>query len=225
MPSDLRTRAIVLRRTNYQESDRILSLLTPEGKFAALARGVRKEKSRLAGSIELFSVADVVLHQGKSQLTTLTGAKMLHFFSQLLTDVAALELAASMMKHVERATEQVNSPEYFTLLFQSLNHLNQKLDSTLVRTWFMLNLQRINGEELNLIYDINGNKLDPKERYSWDLREQSLRPYSSGDISAREIKFLRFLLSNPLSWAAKVDNYAEILPHLAPIVSAPGSHY
>ncbi len=44
MPSDLRTRAIVLRRTNYGESDRILNLLTPEGKVAVLAKGVRKEK-------------------------------------------------------------------------------------------------------------------------------------------------------------------------------------
>lgn len=54
MPADLRTQAIVLRRTNYGESDRILNLLTPEGKVSVIARGVRKEKSRLAGSIELF---------------------------------------------------------------------------------------------------------------------------------------------------------------------------
>ena len=38
MPSDIRTHAIVLRRTNYGESDRILNLLTPEGKMAVLAR-------------------------------------------------------------------------------------------------------------------------------------------------------------------------------------------
>lgn len=68
MPSDLRTRAIVLRRTNYGESDRILNLLTPEGKVAVLAKGVRKEKSRLAGGIELFSISDVVIHQGRSNL-------------------------------------------------------------------------------------------------------------------------------------------------------------
>ena len=75
MPSDLRTRAIVLRRTNYGESDRILNLLTPEGKVAVLAKGVRKEKSRLAGGIELFSISDVVIHQGRSNLGILTGAK------------------------------------------------------------------------------------------------------------------------------------------------------
>ena len=42
---DLKTRALVLRRTNYGESDRILNLITPVGKVSAMAKGVRKEKS------------------------------------------------------------------------------------------------------------------------------------------------------------------------------------
>ena len=77
---DLRTQAIVLRRTNYRESDRILDLLTPEGKQAVIARGVRKAKSRLAGGIELFTLAEVVIHQGRGDLGTLTSAKMLQFY-------------------------------------------------------------------------------------------------------------------------------------------------
>lgn len=220
MPADLRTRAIVLRRTNYGESDRILNLLTPEGKIAAVARGVRKEKSRLAGSIELFSVADVVIHQGKSRLSTLTSAKMLQFFNNLLSDVQSLELAAFMMKKIERATEQVSSPEYFSLLIQGLDGLNRHLDLGLVRAWFLLNLSRINGEEINLIYDINGEKLNQNQAYIWDVQEQSLRNYASGDISSREIKFLRFLLANPLLWATKVENYLEVLPRIAPVISS-----
>lgn len=219
MPSDLRTRAIVLRRTNYGESDRILNLLTPEGKIAVLAHGVRKEKSRLAGSIELFSVADVVIHQGKSKLATLTGAKMLQFYGHILSDVDSLELAAFMMKKVERATEQVSSPEYFSLLLQGIDGLNRSLDSTLVRTWFLLNLARISGEEINLIYDINGQKLDPNLRYTWDFSGSALKEYPSGDISSHEIKLARFLLANPLLWATKIEAYSELLPHLSPLVS------
>lgn len=220
MSSDLRTRAIVLRRTNYGESDRILNLLTPEGKLAVMARGVRKEKSRLAGSIELFSVADVVVHQGKSKFATLTSAKMLQFYGSILSDLASLELAAQMMKKVERATEQVVSPEYFSLLTQGLDALNRQLNLDLIQTWFALNLYRIGGEELNLIYDINGEKLDENLTYSWDNHEKSLRQYSSGDISSREIKFLRFLLANPLAWGMKVDSYAELLLHIAPVVKS-----
>ncbi len=214
MPSDLRTRAIVLRRTNYGESDRILNLLTPEGKLAVIAKGVRKEKSRLAGSIELFSVADVVVHQGKSKFAVLTSARMLQFFSNILTDVQGLELAALMMKKVERATEQVTSPEYFSLLVQGLDGLNRHLDLDLVRTWFLLNLARIGGEELNLIYDINGKKLDPELRYIWDTSEATLKEYSSGDISSREIKLARLILSSKLLAISRVENVDSILPPL-----------
>ena len=51
MTQTLRTKCIILRRTNYGEADRILTVLTPEhGQLSVMARGVRKEKSRLAGA-------------------------------------------------------------------------------------------------------------------------------------------------------------------------------
>ena len=53
-----RSRAIVLRRTNFGEADRIVDLLTPSGRVSVMARGVRREKSKLAGGIELFALCD-----------------------------------------------------------------------------------------------------------------------------------------------------------------------
>lgn len=213
-PSDLRTHAIILRRTNYGESDRILNLLTPEGKVSVLARGVRKEKSRLAGGIELFTIADVVVHRGRTELGTLTSAKMLRYFSNILTDIARLELAAAFLKRIERLAEQVSSPDYFNLLTEILAGLDNSLPVALVETWGLLNLARIGGEELNLIYDINGEKLDQNLTYHWENSESALKQDSHGDISAKEIKFARFLLSNKLALAAKVDNYEDLLPPL-----------
>ena len=219
MPSDLRTHAIVLRRTNYGESDRILNLLTPEGKISVLAKGVRKAKSHLAGSIELFTMSDVVVHQGRSNLGTLTSAKMLKFYSGILNDVARLELAADFMRKVERAAEAVNNPDFFSLLTQGLDGLNRGLDLELVRTWFVFNLARASGEEFNLIYDIFGEKLLPETQYYWDVTENALRPDITGRISAREIKFVRFLLTNSLLKTAKIENFAEILPKISPIIA------
>ena len=73
MPYDIRTKAIVLRRTNYGEADRILNLLTEKGLISAIAHGVRKEKSKLAGGIELFCVSDITAHEGRNNsLHTLT---------------------------------------------------------------------------------------------------------------------------------------------------------
>lgn len=219
MPNDLRTRAIVLRRTNYGEADRILNLLTPEGKISALAKSARKEKSRLAGGIELFSVADVVIHQGRTTLGTLTSARMLQFYSQIITDLARLELASSLLKQLNRASEQITSPEHFDLLEQSLAGLNQGVDLELVRLWSQLNLARIGGEEINLLRDTAGEKLSPDRRYNWDFAERALRPQPAGVLGASEIKLARFLLSNRLRLAANVENYATLLPALAPLAS------
>lgn len=217
MSRDLRARAIVLRRTNYGESDRILNFLTPEGKLSALARGVRKEKSHLAGGIELFSVADIVIHQGRSNLGTLTSAKMLKFFGGILGDMSRLELAAAFLKQLERASEQVSTPEHFSLLEQALWGLDRGLDIDLVSVWFRLNLLRIGGEELNLIYDINGQKLQENERYIWDSSENALKIYSYGDIASQEIKFARFLLNNSLAKTAQVSNVSALVPPILEI--------
>ena len=56
-----RLKAIVLRRTNYAEADRVLQLLTPKGRRSVIAKGVRRERSKLAGGIELFAICDVVI--------------------------------------------------------------------------------------------------------------------------------------------------------------------
>lgn len=220
MPSDLRSRAIVLRRTNYGESDRILNMLTPEGKIAVLARGVRKEKSRLAGSIELFSVADIVVHQGRSNLATLTSAKMLRFYSNILSDLSRLELAGSFLKRLDRAAEQVNIPEHYSLLVQSLAGLNSGLAIPVVSTWFDLNLARISGETINFLCDSSGEELSAELSYSWDYLESALRPDPSGHISAREIKLARFLLANKLSWTSKIDHLEDYLPPITQIAES-----
>lgn len=217
MPSDLRTKAIVLRRTNYGESDRILSLLTPEGKVSALARGVRKEKSRLAGGVELFSVADIVVHRGRSSLDIVTSAKMLRFYGNILSSMSCLELASSFLKQLDRAAEQADNPEFFDLLDQSLAGLNSNLDPQLVSTWFRFNLLRATGEEINLLRDVDSAPLRPDLRYFWDFAERALRPDLNGNISAREIKLARLILRHPLARIAKIENASTLLPAIASI--------
>lgn len=217
MPSDTRTRAIVLRRTNYGESDRILNLITPVGKIAVLARGVRKEKSRLAGGVELFTVSDVVVHEGRGKLATLTGAKMLRFYGKILTDLALLELVSGFMKRIERAAEQTDNPEFFEILDQALAGLDRGISPMLVSTWFDFNFLRATGEEINLLYDTSGEKLSANQQYIWDDIEQSLRPDPAGVIGANEIKLARLLWSSKLKIVSSIDKIEEILPKIAHI--------
>lgn len=217
MPKDIRTQAIVLRRTNYGESDRILNLITPLGKFSVLARGVRKEKSRLAGAVELFTVSDVVIREGRGSLATLTSAKMLQFYGRILTDLPMLELASSFLKRIERVAEQTDNPEFFDILKQALAGLDNGISPELVSVWFDFNLLRATGEEINLLYDTRGEKLSPDQQYIWDSIEQALSLDPQGTIGASEIKSARLILSAKLKIVANVDKIGEILPKIAHI--------
>lgn len=218
MPRDVRTHALVLRRTNYGESDRILNLITPLGKFSVVAKSVRKEKSRLAGAVELFTLSDVVIHEGRGKLATLTSAKMLRFYGQILTDIALLELASSFLRRIERAAEQTDNPEFFELLDQALEGLNCGISPDLVSVWFDFNFLRATGEEINLFCDTSGEKLSPEKRYIWDDIEQALRLDSVGVIGMNEIKLARLILVTKLKTVANIDGIDKILPNIRNLV-------
>lgn len=220
MANDLRTQAIVLRRTNYGESDRILNLLTPEGKIAVLARGVRKEKSKLAGGIELLSVAEVVVHQGRSELGTLTSARMQRFYKNILASLATLELASEILKKAERAAEQIDNSDYFYLVDQALAGLDQKASLETVRAWFFLNLAQAIGEEINLSVDANGEPLAAKQRYFWDHAESALRADGRGTIGAAEIKLGRMMLTSRLETVLRIAEVDTVVVALDPLVRA-----
>ena len=102
----IRTKAIVLRRTNYGEYDRILQLITPEyGKVSAIAKGVRKEKSRLAGGVELFGRSDVTISLGKGELGILTGARLEQFYRSILADYDRLQFGYETIKQISKAAD------------------------------------------------------------------------------------------------------------------------
>ncbi len=213
-PRDLRTRAIVLRRTDYGEADRILQLLTPEGKQSVIARGVRKEKSRLAGGIELFSISDVMIHKGRtSDLGILTGAKLVEYFDAFVKDIELIEMGGAMLRGVGAKSEQSDSPEYYAILEQALRAMqkhasdgdNSRWKDTL-RAWWGINLTRAAGEDINLRFDTNGDKLSPDVRYFWDEENMALTPIGGGRIGADHIKMLRIIEKMPAEVALRVQN-------------------
>ena len=104
MAESERLRAIVLRRTNYGEADRILQLLTPKGKRSVMAKGVRRERSKLAGGIELFALCDVVLRLGRGNLALLTSSRLVAFYRHILEDYDRMQFAYTSMKLIASAS-------------------------------------------------------------------------------------------------------------------------
>ena len=217
---DLKTRALILRRTNYGESDRILNLITPVGKVSAMAKGVRKEKSKLAGKIEMFTLTEVNLHFGKSNLATLTGAKMVKFYANILKDFERLELGADFLKKINQVSENIETSEHFEILNQSLAALDDGLDTKIVNTWFLFNLARVMGEQVNLYTDINGNKLDVGSRYVWDVNEKGLRLFNNGEIDANAIKIMRLMWTTDCDVIKRIKNIEVYMPEILRIAKA-----
>lgn len=208
-----RTQAIILRRTNYGEADRILQLLTPEGRQGVIARGVRKEKSKLAGGIELFAISDVVLGQGKGELQIVTSAKLIQFYNNILKDYDRLQFGYLAIKVVGRASDAVNEPEWFDLLsevFMGLDVLTIPLP--LVEAWFYLRYAGLLGHDLNLEIDISGEKLQQDETYRYDSAEQGLRTATNGELTGEHIKLLRLIASRPLKVLVQVGGVGQLLP-------------
>lgn len=211
--NDIRTRAIVLRRTNFGEADRIINFLTEQGIIAAIAKGVRKEKSKLAGNVELFTVSDITLHKGlNNKLCILTSAKMLEHYDQIVYKLPELELAGIIMKQIAKYAETSDGPEYFDLLHQILSALNAGVNPELVETWFWFNLTKTNGEQINLIKDTDGNTLDPFKTYVWDSTESALKEQLGGNVGAEEIKLMRLIITNNLKVISHIKNITTKLP-------------
>ena len=103
MPGSLKTEAIVLRGIRYGEADRVLHLYTPErGRVSAIAKGVRRAKSRFGGRLEPFFRLNLVLYQGKSDLLTVTSAETIAGHARLREHGAAIDGAARACDAVSR---------------------------------------------------------------------------------------------------------------------------
>lgn len=210
-PKDFSTQGYVLRRTNYGEADRILNLLTPMGKISVIAKGVRKEKSKLAGGIEMFCLGDFQIHQGLGRLGVVTGAKMLKFHQGLVANLDLLETATLMLKKVSIAVENSENPVFFEMIRQAFLALDRHFNPKLVEAWFWLNFAQANGEELNLYRDTTDNKLLESTDYVWDTNELALKPQIGGNIDANTIKLMRLLLTADLELVNRIKNFASCL--------------
>ena len=203
MATNLTTPAIILRRTNYGEADRILTILTPEhGQQAVIARGVRKEKSKLAGGIELFAVCELGLVRSSNNtdgMWTLTSSRIITFYDQIMTDYDRLQFGYEVIKQMGGLSNVIEAPELYRTLSDVLMVLNNlQIDLRLVKAWFYLHLARLRGGELNLWTDSNGMKLVEGASYDYEIGEKVFIYVESGGQFTTEItKLLRVLSGNP----------------------------
>jgi DNA repair protein RecO (recombination protein O) len=142
-----KSKGIVLRSIRYGEADRILDLYTRDlGLVSAIAKGIRRTKSRFGGRLEPLSCVEFLAYKGKT-LDTITQVEILRSFRGVREDIARFECAGRMVG-VVRALSGGDEADrrVFNLLYHALDALeSREEDMKSVEAAFTLKLSIVAG--------------------------------------------------------------------------------
>jgi DNA repair protein RecO (recombination protein O) len=162
-----RTDAVILRRQDFGEADRLLVLLTPEhGKFRAIAKGARKPNARKTGHVELFALVDMLIARGR-ELHIVTQAETREPFLPLRQDLIRSTYANHLVELLDRFTgEHDTSRGEFDLLVNALGWLCGDSDPRLVARYYELRLLGLAGFAPSLHYCTIGQEaIEPHDQF------------------------------------------------------------
>lgn len=203
MPS-LITKGIVLRRADYREHDRMLTLLSPTlGRVEALCRGCKRLGSPLLPASEIFALGEYELFSGKGRMTV-TACSLQENFYPLRTDYGRLKYAAYLLSVAEAAAlPGEKAVDLFTLLARSLSRLAfTPKDEKAVAAAFLLHFAAISGYRPRLSHCVRcGKRLEEAEVRLFDIENGgpvcpacALALDGCLPVSLREINWMREVL-------------------------------
>lgn len=179
-----RTEAIVLRRSDLGEADRLLTLLTPDrGKLRAIAKGARKIASRKGGHVELFNRVHMLIARGRGEFDIVSQVETIEPSRALREDLTRSTYAHYAAELIDRfAEEGTSQPELFELLAGALGWFSTSTDLALTARYFELRLLTLGGFQPQVFHcGIDGKPLaevKDDEFYGWS-------PGDGGALCAR----------------------------------------
>lgn len=122
----IETRGIIIKEMVYREQDKILTVFTEkEGKVQCIARGVRRPKSPLLASTQVFAYSELVYYPGKT-FANLQQAHLIESFYALRNDLTKMALGSYMLDLINNSFEiYQESPQILKLLLHSLYYLSE----------------------------------------------------------------------------------------------------
>lgn len=204
------TRAIILRRHNIGEADRILTVISPLlGKARYKVRGVRKGGSKLAGHLELFCETELQLARGH-QLDVITGAALVKTYDFDRSVLDQVGLAYLLLEMTDKLTvEQMPSKSFYRLLDEALITLSNGCDQQLLRHYFYIKALCAVGQEPNIA------NLPVSQNYYLnydDGRIENTASANSALVDTKIIKLWRLMYATDFSRVTQVRDAAEVIP-------------
>lgn len=221
-----KTLGVVVKRQDFSESDRILTIFTERfGKVKAIAKGVRKISSKLAGSLEPFMIINLILYEGKT-FYTVTGSVIEKEFPDVHDDLKKMADAFYIGEMIDKFEEErQKSGEVFSLLCKTLEALN-KHDEKIVLRIFEVLILKAGGYWGDLSTCIHcRNPLTPTINF-WDGEEGGIiceicqKQFHHGlSISNDAIKVLRLIESDGFKIINRLRVKDEIFEELSRLLS------
>ncbi len=231
-PRILRTDALVLRHRRFGEADRIVTLLTPRhGKRDAIAKGVLRPRSRLAGHLEPLAYVEVVLAHGR-MLDVVTQAESRKLFPLIHNNLDRLATSLYLLELTDRLTvEHAEADAIFVLLDTALERLEQGAGLHLVSRSFELDLLDATGfrPEWNRCVACTGSVTEHgmPDTVAWSALAGGVlctncaagEP-NAGPIESRVLRVLRAYQRGPYKEAARIRLDSELATRLEQVMHA-----
>lgn len=213
---------IILRRTEYGEADRIITFLTKDhGKTRAIAKGVRRAKSKMAGGLELFSVSELHYIQGRGDIDTITSTRLHVHFGEIVKHLDRTEQAYAMLKLIDKTVEDHTGQEYFSVLHESLAAIDDvRISVSLVDMSCTMRILQLLGNLPDFSKDSHGDSLNPDIRYEFDFEAISFTEKSNGPFEKNHLKVLKLLAYNTPQSMAAVQGINQYVKDLSGLVRA-----
>jgi len=221
-PRNYQTEAIIIKKIKLGEADRILTLYTPHlGKIQAVAKGVRRPRSKMAGHLELLTHSQVSLARGRN-LDTVTGSQTINSFLPLKSDLQLTSYALYAVELIELFTVD-NDENYplFQLLLETMHKLCQGNNNELVLRYFELHLLNLVGYRPQLGHCVScrsplkpiTNSFSPSAggMLCPSCSQSQILTYS---LSVNALKVLRFLQSSDYDTSSQLKINPELCQEL-----------
>jgi DNA repair protein RecO (recombination protein O) len=137
---------IVIRTTDYGESNKILTIFSRElGKIGVMSRGAKKPKNRLSAASQLF-IHGTFVYQQSHGLGTLNQADIVDSFREVRSDLFRASYATYIVELTDKLTEERSrNPYLFELLYQTLYYLNEGIDSDVLLRIYEVKMLAVAG--------------------------------------------------------------------------------
>jgi DNA repair protein RecO (recombination protein O) len=220
MPRDFRSQrvdAVILRHNDWGEADRLLVLFTSEmGKVRAVAKGVRKMRSRKAGHLEPFSRTTLLLARGRD-LWIVTQAEMQEAFQPIRESLIRTAYASYIIELLDRFSyEDGKNASVFRLLIDTLRRIEQEEDAFLAVRYFEIRFLDLLGFRPNLFECVEcGKKIEPRDQFFSALQGGARCPacgFAAGSrpVSVKALRYMRHLQRSSYRDALRLNPPAHI---------------